>query len=76
MYRDKNSHLRLAGHPADYQKLAIDPVKVATFEDGQRIGTEKGRYEWWYFDAHLDNGATVAVIAFHIAATKAYGYET
>jgi hypothetical protein len=26
--------------------------------DGQRIGTERGRYEWWYFDAHLDNGAT------------------
>jgi Diels-Alderase family protein len=62
MSRDKNSHLRLAGKPADYQKLAIDPVEVATFEDGQRIGTEKGRYEWWYFDAHLDNGATVVVV--------------
>ena len=62
MFRDKNSHLRLAGQPADYQKLAVDPVEVATFEDGQRIGTEKGRYEWWYFDAHLDNGATVVVV--------------
>src|SRR5258708_12778163 len=62
MSRDKNSHLRLAGRSADYQKLGIDPVQVAQFEDGQRIGTEKGRYEWWYFDAHLDDGATVVVV--------------
>jgi hypothetical protein len=62
MSRDKNSHLRLADRPADYQKLGIDPVEVAQFEDGQRIGTEKGRYEWWYFDAHLDDGATVVVV--------------
>ena len=26
------------------------------------IGTEKGHYEWWYFDAHLDDGATVVVV--------------
>jgi hypothetical protein len=29
MSRDKNKHLRLAGRPADYQKLGIDPVEVA-----------------------------------------------
>jgi hypothetical protein len=46
MSRDKNDHLRLADRPADYQNLGIDPVEVAQFEDGQRIGTEKGRYEW------------------------------
>ena len=44
MSGDKNSHLRLADRPADYQKLGIDPVKVAQFEDGQRRGTEKGRW--------------------------------
>jgi hypothetical protein len=43
MSGDKNSHSRLADRPADYQKLGIDPVKVAQFEDGQRMGTEKGR---------------------------------
>jgi len=62
MHRSQNSHLRLAGRAADYQKLGIDPVDVAPFEDGQRIGTEKGRYEWWYFDAHLEDGATVVVV--------------
>ena len=61
MSGDKSSHHRLADRPADYQKLGIDPVKVAQFEDGQRMGTEKGRFDGWYFDAHLDDGATVVV---------------
>jgi hypothetical protein len=52
----------MANTPADYQQLGIDPIEVARFEDGQRIGTEKGCYEWWYFDAHLDDGATVVVV--------------
>jgi len=58
----KNGHLRLADRAADYTRLGITPVEIAEFEDGQRIGTESGRYEWWYFDAHLDNGATVVVV--------------
>jgi hypothetical protein len=33
----------LADRLADHQKLGIDPVKVDQFEDGQRMGTEKGR---------------------------------
>ena len=37
-------------------------MKSPEFEDGQRIDTERGRYEWWYFDSHLDNGATVVVV--------------
>jgi len=54
--------LRLANEAADYKKLGIDPVNVAAFEDGQRIGTERGCYEWWYFDAHLDNGSTIVIV--------------
>ena len=57
-----NGHLRLADRTSDYERLGIKPVEIAEFEDGQRIGTESGRYEWWYFDAHLDNGATVVVV--------------
>jgi predicted secreted hydrolase len=26
------------------------------WEDGIRTSGEKGTYEWWYFDAHLDDG--------------------
>src|ERR1700675_3561269 len=62
MYRSKNGHLRLADRPADYKSLGIHPVEIAQFEDGQRIRTEKGCYEWWDFDAHLDNGATIVVV--------------
>jgi hypothetical protein len=61
MHRN-NGHLRLADRASDYKRLGIKPVEIAEFEDGQRIGTESGRYEWWYFDAHLDNGATVVVV--------------
>ena len=50
MLRGKNGHLRLADRPADYERLGIAPVEIAEFEDGQRIGTERGRYEWWYTD--------------------------
>ena len=64
MHRSKNGHLRLADLPADYKRLGIAPTEIAQFEDGQRIGTERGGYEWWYFDAHLDNGATVVVVFF------------
>jgi len=58
----KKGHLRLADHPFDYSRLGIAPDEIAEFEDGQRIGTERGQYEWWYFDAHLENGATVVVV--------------
>ena len=62
MHGSKNGPFRLAHRPADYKRLGIAPDQIAQFEDGQRIGTESGRYEWWYFDAHLDDGATVVVV--------------
>src|SRR5574341_69405 len=36
---------------------------VAPWEDGQRADTSCGSFEWWYFDAHFDDGST-AVISF------------
>jgi hypothetical protein len=65
MHHSKNGRSRLADRPADYKRLGIAPVEIAQFEDGQRIGTKSGRYEWWYFDAHLDNGATVVVVFYN-----------
>ena len=40
----------------------------AIWEDGIRIDTSSGKFEWWYFDAHLDDGTTVVAIFF----TKSY----
>jgi hypothetical protein len=55
---------RRADDAADYARLGIDRELVAPWEDGQRESTAAGHFEWWYFDAHLDDGATV-VVAFH-----------
>lgn len=41
----------------------IEPLKPV--DDGLHIDmNERGMYEWWYFDAHLDNGYTL-VVFFH-----------
>ena len=53
--------VRLATTPQDYQRLGLDGDRIAPWEDGLRIGFEKGTYEWWYFDTHLKNGATLVV---------------
>ncbi len=34
---------------------------VAVWEDGQRVETGPGFFEWWYFDAHLDDGSMVVI---------------
>ena len=41
----------------------IEPLTLS--EDGLHIDpSQKGLFEWWYFDAHLDNGHTL-VVFFH-----------
>ena len=35
---------------------------VATWEDGQRASTERGTFEWWYFDAHFEDGSTAVIV--------------
>ena len=34
------------------------------WEDGTRVDNLPGRFEWWYFDAHLDDGTTVVAAIF------------
>jgi len=38
--------------------LAAEPEP---WEDGLRADTGPGNFEWWYFDAHFDDGATAVV---------------
>jgi hypothetical protein len=35
---------------------------IAPWEDGLRIDTAPGSFEWWYFDAHFDNGSTAVLV--------------
>lgn len=39
-------------------RLAPEPEP---WEDGLRADTGPGSFEWWYFDAHLDDGSTMVV---------------
>src|SRR4030088_3360001 len=50
-----------ASSPADYQLLGLSPSSIAPWEDGARTDNSAGTYEWWYFDAHLADGAKLVV---------------
>ncbi|HXN58687.1 MAG TPA: hydroxyneurosporene dehydrogenase [Candidatus Angelobacter sp.] len=51
----------MANSPADYQRLGLSPTSIAPWEDGARTDDSAGTYEWWYFDAHLTDGAKLVV---------------
>ena len=35
---------------------------VALWEDGLRADTGRGSFEWWYFDAHFEDGSTAVIV--------------
>ena len=47
---------------ADYERFGLSRGLIAPWEDGARTGGGRGTYEWWYFDAHLDDGAKLVVV--------------
>jgi len=53
---------RLGSTAEDYERIGITPGQVAPWEDGARTDGSAGTYEWWYFDAHLDDGAKLVVV--------------
>jgi predicted secreted hydrolase len=50
----------MADAPDDYTRLGLGPF-VEPWEDGARTDNSAGTYEWWYFDAHLADGAKLVV---------------
>lgn len=62
----------LAESPKDYQRFGITPGTIDISEDGIRTDPSRpGFYEWWYFDAHLDNGAKLVCTFFTKSAASA-----
>src|ERR1700683_5746348 len=51
-----------AASDADYQRPGLARGTVAPWEDGTRTDGARGSFEWWYFDAHLDDGAALVVV--------------
>src|SRR5258708_7098279 len=46
---------------ADYERLGLSRTSIEPWEDGARTDDSAGSYEWWYFDAHLADGAKLVV---------------
>jgi hypothetical protein len=55
---------RLGSRAEDYERIGIKPDRVEPWEDGARTDGSAGTYEWWYFDAHLGDGAKMVVVFF------------
>jgi len=36
--------------------------EVQPWEDGLRADTGRGSFEWWYFDAHFEDGSTAVIV--------------
>ncbi|NPA69103.1 MAG: hypothetical protein GXO50_10880 [Chlorobi bacterium] len=54
---------KLAYVSDDYEKYGLKPGNIPEIrEDGIRTGGKKGTYEWWYFDAHLEDGTAIVII--------------
>jgi len=51
----------MADSVADYERLGLSRTSIAPWEDGARTDNSPGTYEWWYFDAHLADGAKLVV---------------
>ena len=39
---------------------------VSMWEDGLRTSGDRNEFEWWYFDAKLDDGSVLAVSYTHL----------
>jgi hypothetical protein len=51
-----------ASSDADYARLGLIRGDIKAWEDGARTDDRPGSYEWWYFDAHLEDGAKLVVV--------------
>ena len=48
--------------PEDYSREGMNPEAIESWEDGLRTNMQRGTFEWWYFDAEMDDGTKVVVV--------------
>ncbi len=56
-----------------YEALNIFPDSIVVREDGMRTSGKRGTFEWWYFDAHLDDGSKIVIVFFTKPTHKVKG---
>ena len=54
-------HAVIGNLPRHYERLNLTPDVIQPWEDGLRTDPAQGTFEWWYCDAHLDDGSTLTV---------------
>jgi len=52
---------KLGASDEHYRRLGISKSRIELWEDGMRTDGGKGTYEWWYFDAYLNDGSKLAI---------------
>jgi hypothetical protein len=52
----------IASSDTDYARLGLARDDIEPWEDRARTDDRPGSYEWWYFDAHLKDGAKLVVV--------------
>jgi len=59
----RNSKIaRLACRPEDYTRLGLNPSVIVPQEDRLHTNGKFGEYEWWYFDAKLNDGWSLVIV--------------
>ncbi len=56
-----------------HRRFALSETTIEPWEDGLRTDSSPGTYEWWYFDAHLDDGSTVVIVFYTKPITDSAG---